>query len=355
MACSHSDLTVWGGYDFVANSSTYCGTDGSHGTKAAGVIAALDNRSDVVGVAPGAKIYSLRVCDTEGYCDKNEIVDALNWSGLYGMQVVSLSIAGCGNQTVNDFDSVVDELWNDGVPVVVAHGSNQQCDPDDIESEYSWSLHTISVAGHEQNGSYLDVFQYGPHVDFSAPAGVTSLNVAGGLTSFCCVSSAVPHVAGAFALLIEAGFDGVADMKQRLAETALDAGTAGKDDYYGYGLLRIANAAVPAPTISNLSWCTEGGIETAGDCSMTATTSNGAGTVSVRFVAYFSNSPSDSTVYDWGSATRNIYVPAGDYTLAIKTRARDAHNRLSPIVNTWEIPVCTGQSLTANCGGGEEN
>jgi hypothetical protein len=83
---------------------------------------------------------------------------------------------------------------------------------------------------------------------------------------------------------------------------------------------------------------------------MTATTANGAGALSVRFVAYYSNAPADSTVYDWGSATRVINVPAGDYTLSIKTRIKDAYNRYGAVVNTWEIPVCTAAGLTASKG-----
>lgn len=250
------------------------------------------------------------------------------------------------------------------MPVIGGHANNDQCGSNDPVSTLVSDSLTIAVAAHDQSGSYLSQnHQYGSAVDFSAPTGVATLSNAGGTSTIGQVSGAVPHVAGAFALLIEAGFSGVASMKARLAETAEDVGTPGKDNYYGYGLLRVDAAVVPRPIVSNLGWCTGTAITTPGNCSMTATTGHGAGTVLVRFVAYFSNAPSDSTVYDWGSPMRSIYVPGGDYTLSIKTRVKDAYNRFGAVVNTWDIPVCTGDGLTApkgdpstnatgGCGGG---
>lgn len=343
VACSHPDLTIWGGYDFeIPSTIYYCGYGGTHGTKAAGVIAALDNSTGVLGVAPQVKMYSLRVCDTNGDCDENEIIDALNWAGWYGMDVVSISIGDCGGSPDSDYLSVVHALYNSGVPVVVGHGANYSCDPGDPASSLATSPYVIPVAAHDQSGNYRsDFYQYSSYVKFSAPSYVLSLDVGGGTVMFDGVSSAVPHVAGSYALLISAGFSGVASMTNRLAETAIDEGAPGQDNYYGYGRIQVGTAAVPKPGITNLSWCVGGPITMSGVCTMTAATNHGAGTVTVRFVAYFSNSPGDSTVYDWGSATRDIYVPPGDYTLTIKTRARDAYNRYSAITNIWNIPVCT--------------
>ncbi|HET9066639.1 MAG TPA: S8 family serine peptidase [Gemmatimonadales bacterium] len=372
MACSHPDLTVWGAYDFVSfppSPTAYCGVDGTHGTRVAGVIAAKDNAIDVVGIAPGAKIYSLRTCNLAGDCDRSATIDALGWAKLNGMQIASLSIADCGSHSDGGFGQAVLDLCNMGVPVVVGHGANTACSPGDPVSTFAANSMTIAVAGHTADGAYIPVYQYGSAVDFSAPTVVQTLSSVGGTTTISQVSGAVPHVSGALALLIEAGFSGVLSMKTRLIETAQDAGAPGKDDFYGYGVLRVSAAATPRPSVTNLTWCTSGGITSPGNCSMTATTINGAGLYTlVRFVAYYSNAPNDSTVYDWGSKTRSITVPAGDYTLTIKTQARDAYGRTSTLVNTWEIPVCTnGSSLVlpgtspetsaaANCGGGgEEN
>ncbi len=357
IACSHPDLTVWGGYDFVEESTTYCGVDGVHGTRVAGVIAALDNSAYAVGVAPGAKIYSARICEISGSttsCEVNLAIDALGWALSYGMDVVSVSLATCEGNVNWDWNDAVDDLYAAGVPVVVSHGKNDVCGSEDGPSILALSPQAVVVAGHNPDQSYLNVYQYSYQVDFSAPAVVLSVGVGGDTATIGGVSSAVPHVAGLFALLKSAGFSGVSSMSTRIAQTAIDAGASGPDPYYGNGLIRADAAATPKPSITNLSWCTTSGIEVAGNCSMTATTANGAGGNSVRFVTYFSNSPNDSTVYDYGSATRNIYVPAGNYELAIKTRARDAYGRYAVITNTWTIPVCTEPSATTCGGGGEE-
>jgi subtilisin family serine protease len=351
MACSHSDLPVTGGYDFELGSYTYCGVDGSHGTKAAGIIGARDNAIDVVGVAPGVAVYSLRACDnaTPTNCDAAKIVDALNWAGWYGMDVVSISIAGCSTSAPGGFTSVMQSLYSDNVPVVVSHGTNTDCSPSAPPGWLAANSLTIAVSGYTPNGAYLPVYQYGSHVDFAAPAETHTLDVSGGYTTFGGVSSAVPHVAAAYALLAQAGFGGIATRTQRLKDTAHDWGASGKDNYYGWGGINVGAAVVRPPLVSSLGGCGGGAITVPGYCEMIAGTQYGAGTVSVRFVVSKSYAPNDSTVYDWGSATRDIYVPSGDYTLTVKTRAKDAYGRYSAVTNIWEVPVCTqvGNDLRA--------
>jgi hypothetical protein len=65
---------------------------------------------------------------------------------------------------------------------------------------------------------------------------------------------ASPHVAGVAALLIASSITDANnnghindDVRQRLTSTADDLGAAGRDTWYGYGLVNAVNAAPPAP------------------------------------------------------------------------------------------------------------
>jgi subtilisin len=63
----HPDLehNYKGGYDFV-NDDSLPMDDNGHGTHVAGTIAAEDNGFGVVGVAPEAELYGVKVLDEEG-------------------------------------------------------------------------------------------------------------------------------------------------------------------------------------------------------------------------------------------------------------------------------------------------
>lgn len=73
----HPDLDVVGGFD--------CTGEGSiddpigHGTHVAGTAAALDNRIGVVGVAPGARLWSVRVFDSAGEGSDSTVICAIDW------------------------------------------------------------------------------------------------------------------------------------------------------------------------------------------------------------------------------------------------------------------------------------
>jgi hypothetical protein len=57
----HPDLNVVGGYDCSTSNPAAWPDDHGHGTHVAGIVGALDNTIGVVGVAPGARLWSVKV------------------------------------------------------------------------------------------------------------------------------------------------------------------------------------------------------------------------------------------------------------------------------------------------------
>jgi subtilisin family serine protease len=68
--------------------------NGGHGTKVAGIAAAKDNNIGVVGTAPGARIWALKVFPDSLNCDESDVIEALNYVAAHAneIEVVNLSL-----------------------------------------------------------------------------------------------------------------------------------------------------------------------------------------------------------------------------------------------------------------------
>jgi subtilisin len=69
---SQADLNVVGGTNCVGGSSF--ADDNGHGTHVAGTVAARDNAEGVVGVAPGARLYAVKVLNAQGSGTISQII-----------------------------------------------------------------------------------------------------------------------------------------------------------------------------------------------------------------------------------------------------------------------------------------
>ncbi len=103
---THPDLHVVGGQSFqtVNNNPSNLNDDvascDGHGTHVAGIVAALQNGVGVVGVAPGASLYALKVFEDDGsgcVAWLSSQINALQWAVTNHLDVVSISI---GNSAV---------------------------------------------------------------------------------------------------------------------------------------------------------------------------------------------------------------------------------------------------------------
>jgi subtilisin len=80
IAASHPDLNVAGGVDCLQGKTSSGFEDQSgHGTHVAGIVAAKDNGIGVVGVAPGARIWGVRVLSKNGTGSLSGVVCGIDW------------------------------------------------------------------------------------------------------------------------------------------------------------------------------------------------------------------------------------------------------------------------------------
>lgn len=230
-------------YGNVINPDGYDDSTYSHGTHVAGIIAAEDNGIGVVGVAPNASIYAVKVLDGAGFGFASWIISGIDWAVKNDMDIVTMSIQGSDSQALHD---AVDVAYNSGLLLVAASG-NTNGDPVAYPAAYDSVIAVTAVDNIYQRASFSSK---GPQIELAAPGVNIYSTVKGGYNYKNGTSMAAPHVTGTAALILSTDFpdvngDGIknnSDVRAILQNTARDIGDQGKDDLFGYGLLDTSMA-----------------------------------------------------------------------------------------------------------------
>ena len=144
----HKDLCVYGGVDF-SGSESYMDYNG-HGTHCAGIIAAREHRKRIVGVAPRAKLYAVKVLDDKGYGNTSDIIAGMEWCVNNGIQVACMSLGGVHAPSVA-YRNAISRCQLNGVLVVAAAGNSANsdfswvCAPANSAQAKTWSTSPIAV------------------------------------------------------------------------------------------------------------------------------------------------------------------------------------------------------------------
>ncbi|NLW47865.1 MAG: S8 family serine peptidase [Firmicutes bacterium] len=239
---SHEDLqaSIVPGYNFINNDNNPVDGHG-HGTHVAGIAAAITNNGKgIAGVAGGAKIMPVKVMNDYGSGDYASIINGIKYAADNGAQVISMSLGGPGSsQAMQD---AVNYAIGRGASVVAASGNSNSAVA--FPGNCNGVITVGAVSSNNQRASFSN---YGPEMDVVAP-GVNIISSykgnANSYTSMSGTSMATPFVAGVTALVRAANPSlAPAEVTQVIDQATTDLGTAGFDNYYGYGLVD-ANKAV---------------------------------------------------------------------------------------------------------------
>jgi hypothetical protein len=181
-----------------------------HGTHVAGTIAAIDNERDVVGVAAGATVCSVRVLDNQGSGTFEWVMSGVDFVAANGDpgDVANMSLGADSDDTT--IDVAVKRAADEGIYFAIAAGNSGEnaMNHTPARAGVHSDVYTVSAIG--SNGCLASFSNFGDPVDFAAPGvGVTSLARGGGTTTFSGTSMAAPHVAG-IRLLGSVGSQGTA-------------------------------------------------------------------------------------------------------------------------------------------------
>ncbi|WP_017548299.1 S8 family peptidase [Salinicoccus carnicancri] len=241
---AHEDLNVEDGFsafDSGEDSAPY--SDGSgHGTHVAGTAAAIDNETGVVGVAPEASLYAIKVLDGDGSGSSAGVVRGLEWAIQNEMGVINMSLGS--PEPSRAIQDAVDIAFNEhDILVVAAAGNEGNEDGTGNTVGYPAQYESVlAVAATDENDTRAPFSSTGPGVDIAAPgASVLSTVPGNGYDRLDGTSMAAPHAAGAGAVLRAAFPDeSAAEIKERIISSA--EGIGDNPEWYGSGLLQLLDA-----------------------------------------------------------------------------------------------------------------
>ncbi|HEY4527392.1 MAG TPA: S8 family peptidase, partial [Candidatus Paceibacterota bacterium] len=229
---THPDLqaNIVGGKNCTSSKTNDYGDQNGHGTHVAGTIAALDNAQGVVGVAPGAKLWSVRVLDRFGYGTWSSVICGLDFVASKGpgsggpISVANMSLGGggssdnnCGNTNNDALHKAVCRVRDAGVTLVVAAGNSGADTSGFVPAAYNDAVITVSAlvdtdgegggagggTSYGADDTFASFSNYGTAVDIGAPGVyIYSTWTGGGYATISGTSMASPHVAGAAALYV---------------------------------------------------------------------------------------------------------------------------------------------------------
>lgn len=268
---AHSDLNV---VARVNCSSGVCVSGGSdangHGTHVAGTVAAIDNATGVVGVAPGARIHSVRVCNAFGQCSLSAIIAGVNYVTARAgtIEAVNVSLGGPGSSSA--LNNALTNSVNAGVVYAVAAGNSNQNASGFFPASHPDVITVSAIADSDglaggtggapscrpaDRDDFKATFSnFGTTVEVAAPGVcIRSTWNNGGFNTISGTSMATPHVTGAAALLASAHRDPT-NRTQALAirSRIMSTGNSGWTDTSNDGelepLLDVGSAAAyPGP------------------------------------------------------------------------------------------------------------
>ncbi|MFC1550359.1 S8 family serine peptidase [Candidatus Neomarinimicrobiota bacterium] len=244
---NHTDLddNYYGGYDFI-NDDNDPMDDNGHGTHVAGIIAAEDNDEGVVGVAPGARLYALKILDSGASGNWSHVIAALEWAKDNGIKIINHSY-GSASYPGLSVEEAFENANSNGIFSVAAAGNSGNPSGSGDNIEYPGKFESvIAVAATDYFDNRSSFSSTGPTIELSAPGvSVNSTTIGGGYGKKSGTSTAAPHVAGALAIAKKAG---LGNPRTILKNTANDLGQAGFDNLYGYGLVDAEEASIAPST-----------------------------------------------------------------------------------------------------------
>jgi subtilisin len=221
----HPDLTIAGGKACMG--SGY-GDGNGHGTHVAGTIAAKDDTEGVVGVAPGARLWAVKVLDNTGAGKLSTVICGLDWVVKRAdiIDVVNMSVSAkaeradqhsCAGHNTTPLHKAICRVVRAGVPVVAAAGNQGGKAGSRVPATYPEVI-TVSAftdvdgtpggegessCTSDNDDTFASFSNDGPDVDMAAPGVcIRSTWFKDNYRTLDGTSMAAAHVTGAVALYI---------------------------------------------------------------------------------------------------------------------------------------------------------
>jgi serine protease len=181
---NHPDLKdeYAGGYNEITKTNDPA-DDNGHGTHVAGIIAAEDNALGVVGVAPNARIWSVKVLDSTGSGSTATIAAGINWviakkvDEIGGNWIINMSLGICSDPTNTDCATAPPQAMvtacqkasDAGILIIAASGNDSTAGaPKPVGYPASFST-VVAIGAVDSSSTIADFSNQGPELALVAP------------------------------------------------------------------------------------------------------------------------------------------------------------------------------------------
>lgn len=224
---AHTDLSVVNHVNFAGGPNKDCH---GHGTHVAGTVAATDNTSDVVGVAPGAPLTGVKVLGCGGSGTTSGVIKGVDWvtANAITPAIANMSLGGGVSDSL---DAAVKNSADSGVFYSIAAG-NSGADACNYSPARAGTYNGVmTTAATDQNDQDPNWSNFGPCVDIWAPGvSILSTKKGGGTTTMSGTSMAAPHVGGTGALYLSSHTGAsAATVESKLKADAVTTDTTSND------------------------------------------------------------------------------------------------------------------------------
>jgi len=210
---SHPDLYVFKDVTFVKGTKSG-NDDNGHGSHVAGIAAARDNSDGVVGIAPGARLWAVKVLDRNGSGSISNVISGINYvtQNAGQIDVANMSL-GC-ECTSSALNTAIQNSVAAGVTYVVSAGNSAK-DASTFSPANHPDVITVSAiadsdgrcgglgsaTSYGNDDTFASFSNFGSTIEIAAPGvNIYSTYKGTGYATLSGTSMASPHVAGAAGL-----------------------------------------------------------------------------------------------------------------------------------------------------------
>jgi subtilisin len=232
---SHPDLNVVGGVNCTTSDRSAWSDGHGHGTHVAGTVGAIDNGFGVVGVAPGVRLWSVRILNADGFGYLSWYICGLDWIAAQRdpkdpsrplIEAANMSVAkwgkddfNCGLTSGDVLHQAICRLVASGVTVAVAAGNDSNSAAARVPAAYDEVITVSALAdtdgkpgglggtrclswgSYDSDDTFADFSNFGSDVDIIAPGKCIWSTMPGNRYAYMSgTSMATPAVTGAIAL-----------------------------------------------------------------------------------------------------------------------------------------------------------